>query len=122
MKELDYEKEFTCGNTTITRCDYEDMPSPMNTSSLSDDEMQRLAESIEQEMERWQEWLENGDVNQDQYDEAWWKSMEELGIAFGMTYYEDEVDDDNDESDSNQQSDDIYWEKFREKVDAMIKK
>ena len=90
MKELDYEKEFISGNTTITRCDYEDMPSPMNTSSLSDDEMQRLADSIEQEMERWKEWLDSGDVNQDQYDEAWWKSMEDLGYAFGMTYYEDE--------------------------------
>ena len=81
MKELDYEKEFTCGNTTITRCDYEDMPCPMDTSSLSDDEMQRLAEAIEQEMERWKEWLDNGDVNQDQYDEAWWESMEHLGLA-----------------------------------------
>ena len=81
MKELDYEKEFTSGNTTITRCDYEDMPVPMNTSSLSDDEMQRLAEAIEQEMERWKEWLDNGDVNQDQYDEAWWESMEHLGLA-----------------------------------------
>ena len=90
MKELDYEKEFTCGNTTITRCDYEDMPCPMDTSSLSDDEMQRLAEAIEQEMERWKEWLDNGDVNQDQYDEAWWESMEHLGLAFGMTYYEDD--------------------------------
>jgi hypothetical protein len=90
MKELDYYKEFTSGNTTITRCDYEEMPSPMNTSSLTDDDMQRLAEAIEQEMERWKEWLDNGDVNQDQYDEAWWKSMEDLGYAFGMTYYEDE--------------------------------
>ena len=92
MEELDYYKEFTSGNTSITRCDYEDMPSPMNTSSLSDDEMQRLADAIETEMERWYEWLINGDINQDQYDEQWWKSMEELGRAFGMTYYEDEDD------------------------------
>lgn len=90
MEELDYYKEFTSGNTSITRCDYEDMPSPMNTSSLSDDDMQRLADAIETEMERWYEWLINGDINQDQYDEQWWKSMEELGCAFGMTYYEDD--------------------------------
>ena len=125
MKELDYETEFTSGNTTITRCDYEDMPSPMNTSSLSDDEMQRLAEAIETEMSRWQEWLDNGDVNQDQYDEAWWESMEHLGCAFGMTYYEDEeydFDDASDSSDSNTQNDDIYWEKFRKEVDMMLKK
>jgi hypothetical protein len=90
MEELDYYKEFTSGNTSITRCDYEDMPSPLNTSSLSDDDMQRLADAIETEMERWYEWLTNGDINQDQYDEQWWKSMEYLGCAFGMTYYEDE--------------------------------
>ena len=125
MKELDYEKEFTCGNTTITRCDYEGMLSSMDTSSLSDDEMQRLAESIEQEMERWQEWLDNGDVNQDQYDEAWWESMEHLGLAFGMTYYEDEdydFDDESDGSDSNHQDDDIYWEKFRKEVNMMLER
>lgn len=122
MKELDYEKEFTCGNTTITRCDYEDMPSPMNTSSLSDDDMQRLAESIEEEMKRWKEWLDNGDVNQDQYDEAWWESMEHLGLAFGMTYYEDEECEPDDEPDSNDQNDDIYWEKFRKDVEMMLKK
>ena len=122
MKELDYEKEFISGNTTITRCDYEDMPVPMNTSSLSDDEMQRLAEAIEEEMERWQEWLDNGDVNQDQYDEAWWESMEHLGLAFGMTYYEDEDCDFDDESDSNNQNDDIYWEKFRKEVEMMVER
>lgn len=92
MNNFDYEKEFTCGNTTITRCDYEDMSSAMNTSTLSDDEMQRLAEAIETEMESWKEWLDNGDINQDQYDEKWWESMEYLGRAFGMTYYEDEDD------------------------------
>lgn len=92
MNNFDYEKEFTCGNTTITRCDYEDMPSAMNTSTLSDDEMQRLAEAIETEMESWKEWLDNGDINQDKYDEKWWESMEYLGRSFGMTYYEDEDD------------------------------
>lgn len=124
MENLDYYKEFTSGNTTITRCDYEEMPSPMDTSSLTDDDMQRLADAIEQEMERWKEWLDNGDVNQDQYDEAWWESMEHLGLAFGMTYYEDEDYDFDDESGSNPQSndDDIYWEQFRKKVDMMLKK
>lgn len=90
MEELDYYKEFTSGNTSITRCDYEDMPSPMNTSSLSDDEMQRLADAIETEMESWKEWLDNGNINQDKYDEKWWESMGYLGMAFGMTYYEDD--------------------------------
>lgn len=82
-------KEFTCGNTTISREDYECMPCPMDTSSLNDDDMQRLAEAIEYEMCRWKEWLNNGDISQDKYDQQWWVIMEELGITFGMTYYED---------------------------------
>ena len=89
--KLDYEKEFICGLTTISRADYENMPSPMNTSSLTDDDMQELAKRIEYEMNgNWNDWLEQGDVTQDQYDEHWWSVMEECGILFGMTYYEDE--------------------------------
>ena len=90
MKKLDYDKEFTYGNITITRNDYECMPSPMNTSSLSGHEMYQLAKAIYTEMYIWSDWLKNGDINQDQYDEQWWKSMEDLGFMFGMTYYEDE--------------------------------
>lgn len=90
MEELNYYKEFENGNTIITRCDYEEMPSPMNTSLLSDEDMQKLADAIEYEMQRWKEWLDNGDINQDQYDEHWWQTMEECGVNFGMTYYEDE--------------------------------
>ena len=82
-------KEFTCGNTTISREDYECMLIPMDTSSLSDDDMQRLAEAIEYEMSRWKEWLDNGDINQDQYDEQWWIVFGECGLNFGMIYYKE---------------------------------
>lgn len=90
MEKIDYEKEFTCGNTTITRADYESMPSPMKTLSLSDDDMQQLAEDIEYNMSEWADWLEQGDISQDRYDEQWWTIMEEYGVNYGMTYYEDE--------------------------------
>jgi hypothetical protein len=82
------EKIFTCGNTTISREDYESMLMPMNTSSLSDEDMQRLAEAIEYEMSRWKEWLDNGDISQDTYDEQWWIVFGECGLNFGMSYYE----------------------------------
>lgn len=82
------ERIFSCGNTIISRDDYECLPSPMDTSSLSDDDMQKLAEAIEYEMSRWKEWLDNGDISQDKYDQQWWVIMEELGYNFGMTYYE----------------------------------
>ena len=88
--EMDFYKEYICGKTTITRCDYEEMPSPMNTSSLTDDDMQKLANAIESEMETWHEWLENGYISEDKHNAHWWEVMEYLGNAFGMTYYEDE--------------------------------
>lgn len=89
-KNIDYEKEFTCGTTTISRNDYECMPFPMNTSRLSDDEMQGLAAAIEYEMTEWIEWLEDGVVTEDKYREHWWKIMLEIGQSWGITYYEDD--------------------------------
>ena len=87
---IDYEKEFICGETIITRSDYESLPCPMKTLSLSDDDMAKLAESIEYEMSEWREWRDNGDVSEDRYQEQWWIIMEEYDLHFGMTYYEDE--------------------------------
>lgn len=89
MATYDYNKEFTCGETTISRNDYEGLPSPMNTTSLTDEDMQELADRIEYEMSEWQDWRDYGDVSEDKYQEHWWRIMEELGITFGMTYYED---------------------------------
>lgn len=89
MKELDYLKEFTCGETTITREDYECMPSPMNTSALTDEDMQKVADAIEYEMSEWYEWRNNGDITQDKCDAHWWKIMEDVGYNFGMRYYEE---------------------------------
>lgn len=86
---IDYDKEFTCGETTITRADYESLPAPMKTLSISDEEMEELAERIEYEMSEWREWRDNGDVSEDRYQEHWWEIMEELGFALGMTYYEE---------------------------------
>ena len=87
---IDYEKEFTCGNTTITRNDYESMPCPMNTSHLTDADMQRLAEAIESEMQNWQNSLKGECIDQERYENVWWAEMEKIGLDFGMTYYEDE--------------------------------
>jgi hypothetical protein len=89
-KEFDYCKGFSCGKTFITRCLYETLPCPMDTSSLTDADMQKLADAIDSEMSCWLEWLKHGDITEDKYQEQWWQSMEYLGFMFGMTYYEDE--------------------------------
>ena len=86
---MDYNKEFTCGNITITRNDYECMPCPMNTSSLSDHEMYQLAEAINDEMDRWSDRYKEIRITEDDYDGELWVAMEHYGLMFGMTYYED---------------------------------
>ena len=116
--EMDFYKEYVCGKTTITRCDYEELPSGMNTSSLTDEDMQKLANAIESEMETWHEWLENGDISEDKHNEHWWEVMEYLGSAFGMTYYEDE---DEDETEDDEESNRM-WEEFIKRVDDSYKK
>lgn len=87
--EEDEEKEFTCSAPTIDRDLFESMPCPMDTSSLTDEDMLKLADAIGQEMQKWKEWLEDGSINQDEYEEHLWKVAEECGLNFGMTYYED---------------------------------
>lgn len=89
MEKVDYEKEFVCGETTISRALYESLPCPICTSPLTDDEMAKLAEQIEYEMSEWYEWRDNGDVSEDKCEEQWWAIMEQLAINFGMKYYED---------------------------------
>ena len=86
---MDYNKEFTYGNTTITRADYESMPCPMNTSRLNDADMQRLAEDIELEMVRWRDKYKEIRVTEDDCNAQLWVLMEYLGFKHGITYYED---------------------------------
>lgn len=88
---LDYEKEFTCGKTTITRGDYEGLPLPMKTLSLSDNDMSKLAESIEHQMKSYQDWVKDGVMSEEDYQDRWWGVMEDCGLKFGMTYYDEEV-------------------------------
>lgn len=88
---LDYTKEFKCGETTISRADFECMTIPMKTLSLSDEDMECLAISIETEMIPWREWRDNGVISEDKYLDHFDEVMEEYGVKFGMTYYNDEV-------------------------------
>lgn len=89
MKNFDYEKEFTCGDSTITRQEYEDLISPLCTSPLTDEDMQLLVNAIENEVQL--AINEQGiDKNDDRtINTIWFETMERLGVVFGMYYYED---------------------------------
>lgn len=88
MKEVNLNKEFVCGTSTISRMDYESMSCPMDTSSLTDKDMQTLVEAIERQTTDWRQMLEEKDIDQEDYEMEWWRIAEELALEWGMTYYE----------------------------------
>ena len=92
-KNIDYNKEFNTGfqEYTIARGDYESMPCPMKTSDFDDEKMQKLADIIGAQMKLYNFDEESPDY-EDDVEDAFWREMEECAVAMGMTYYEDEVD------------------------------
>ena len=102
----DMEKEFTYKGISITRYDYESLPSPMAASKLSDEKMQEIAKDIYFELVNIYGWDEK-DIqkyvnNVDDYEltnaemriadkirRDWWATMEDVGRFHGMEYYED---------------------------------
>lgn len=89
---IDYTKEFKCGETTISRADYESLTMPMKTLSLSDEDMERLASAIENEMIPWHESFKKNLISKEKYHDHFDEVMEKYGLKFGMTYYDDEED------------------------------
>ena len=110
MKELIDEvmdKEF--GKSDITRRLFEGLPCPICTTNLTDEQMEELANFVENEVraefpevadrmfeiwcreERTEE--ENDFLNNDECDRAnelWWKLIEEYAVGqLGAKYYED---------------------------------
>ena len=101
----DMEKEFTYKGVTITRYDYESLPSPMAASKLSDEKMQEIAKDIYFELVNrgWdekeiQKYVNNVDDYElpdaemriaDKIRSDWWEAMEDVARYHGMEYYED---------------------------------
>ena len=104
MGKIDYNKEFSFKGITICRNDYESMPCPIRTDRVSDESMQKLAETIydvlvsqyrftDDDIAYWTEHAGEIDDRAERFDEAFWRELEGIGIRdFGMTYYEDEPD------------------------------
>jgi hypothetical protein len=92
-KNIDYNKEFPIGfqNFTISRSDYESMPDPMKTDGFDDEKMKELAKTIGVELKKWN-FDKESEYYEDEVEGAFWREMEECAVAMGMTYYEDEVD------------------------------
>lgn len=78
------EKEFRVNDRyTITRSDYEDMPSPMLAWTWNDSRMTELASHINANLAPYDE------SNPNRSDENFWETMEKEAVKMGMKYYED---------------------------------
>lgn len=101
----DMEKEFTYKGVTITRYDYESLPSPMAASKLPDEQMQEIAKDIyfelvnrgwdEKEIQKYVNNVDDYELSDaemriaDKIRSDWWATMEDVGRFHGMEYYED---------------------------------
>lgn len=97
-ENYDYNKPFKVrGLEIITRNDYEGLPIPMCTASLTDDDMDNVAETIYHTMatnygvNETNEFFNSNDKDSfnEKMNEEFWELMEECGLNYGMTYYED---------------------------------
>lgn len=105
----DMEKEFTYKGISITRYDYESLPSPMAASKISDEKMYWIAEDIyfelvnrgweEKEIQKYVNNVDDYELSDaemriaDKIRRDWWEAMEDVARYHGMEYYEDMPED-----------------------------
>ena len=91
MIEEFYNKEFVCGQSSISRGELESLPCPFNTFSIDDDKMQKIVDCTE-ESTRTQLRLsknEKIDLENDKHSKCWWENLEYFCNLFNVPYYED---------------------------------
>ena len=100
MLNRDLKQEFVCGSMSITREDYESMPCAMFATEFNDKQMQEIVNKLhdvltfqygytEHEISN----LEDGSAEMEDYDNAFWREMENIAVDMGMRYYDDMTDD-----------------------------
>lgn len=101
-----FDKKF--GKSGITRRLFEELPCPICTTDLTDDQMQELADFVEREVceeypevaDRMFELWKKEELSEEEIEyfysecyranELWWKSLEEYAVEIlGAKYYED---------------------------------
>lgn len=87
-----YDTEFKYGDSSITRGELESLPVPFDTKDVSDETMQAIVKSVDEET-RLALGLNDGehiDLDNDRHSERWWQELEDCLCYFGVPYYEDE--------------------------------
>ena len=86
-----YDKEFKCGNSTITRGELESFPIPFCTDNVSDETMQKVIDDTDAgTRQRWKIRDDKPlDMENDEISESWWEELEEAANYYNIPYYED---------------------------------
>lgn len=86
-----YDKEFTCGNSTITRGELESLPCPFCTADVSDDQMQQIINATDNftRQRLGTSEKEKLNFNNDKVSEIWWEELEDSVCQMKIPYYED---------------------------------
>ena len=81
-------KIFKSARTEINRELLESLPEPFDTSNVSDDTMQDIANNVEAEMSEYYTWQEQGDITKEKLNEKWWEMLEDCIICHNIPYYQ----------------------------------
>jgi hypothetical protein len=85
-----YDKEFTCGNSSITRGELESLPCPFCTDKVSDEQMQQIINATDSFAKQRLGFSKKKrlDFNNDKVSEIWWEELEDAATQMEMPYYE----------------------------------
>lgn len=86
-----YDKEFTCGNSSITRGELESLPCPFCTDKVSGEQMQQIINTTDSFTKQCLGFSEKKrlNFNNDKISEIWWKELEDAASQMKAPYYED---------------------------------
>ncbi|BFK46590.1 hypothetical protein I180019D1_20000 [Alistipes sp. i18-0019-D1] len=91
MPQEFYQKEFVCGNSSITRGELEELPCPFFTAEVTDEQMQAIIDETDAETKLCWRLPTNRPINfgNNRYSETWWKELECAANRHHVPYYED---------------------------------
>lgn len=89
-----YDTEFKYGDSSITRGELESLPVPFDTQDVSDETMQAIVKSVDEEIRRAFSLNESEhiDFDNERHSARWWQELEKCLNYFGVPYYEDEAE------------------------------
>lgn len=94
MPQEFYQKEFVCGNSSITPGELEGLPCPFCPAAVTDAQMQAIVKETDAETKlRWRLPTDGPiDFDNDRYNETWWDELEKAVLKHRVPYYDDIIE------------------------------